>query len=273
MSKGFIYTILAAGAVICLLPFLWMFSTSLKTVAQAMAIPIQWIPRPPTLTSYFVAWSKMEFNRYFFNTVFVASSVTLFTVFSCALAGYAFAKKKFFAKELIFNLLIGTMTIPGMVLMIPLFIIIMKLGMLDKLIGLVIPFSSSVFGLFLMRQYISTIPSELEEAARIDGCSEFGIFWRIILPLCKPAIAALAIFTFQGNWNAFIMPLVILNSREKYTLSLALAQFQLEMVAGEAAPWTHLMAGSMLMIVPIIIVFLCLQRYFIKGLVMGAVKG
>lgn len=267
-----ILLILAAGAAICLLPFLWMLSTSLRTSTQVMAIPIQWIPKPFVLDGYLTAWSRMEFSRYVVNTAVVSMSVTLLTVLTCSLAGYAFAKKRFFGKEIVFTLLIGTMTIPGLVLMIPLFIIIMRLRMLDKLIGLIIPFASNVFGIYLMRQYISSIPTELEEAARIDGCSEWRLFWQVILPLAKPAVAVLAIFTFQGNWNAFTMPLVIINSRSKFTLALALAQLQLELVAGEAAAWNVLMAASTLMLLPIIVIFLSLQRYFVKGLA-GAIKG
>ncbi|MBM4461433.1 MAG: carbohydrate ABC transporter permease [Chloroflexi bacterium] len=176
-------------------------------------------------------------------------------------------------KELIFNLLLATTTIPGAVLMTPLFIIILKLGMLNKFIGIIIPFCVGVSNIFLMRQYISTLPSELEEAARIDGASELGIWWRIILPLSVPAAATVAIFSFVGAWDGFLWPLIVLKNKEMWTLNVALGLLQSEYIASEASPWGILMAGSVVVTLPLVGMFLLLQRYFMRGLVLGAIKG
>jgi multiple sugar transport system permease protein len=172
---------------------------------------------------------------------------------------------------LIFTLLIGTMTIPGFVMLVPLFLLIISLGWYDNLIGVIIPFSAGVFGIFLMRQFISTIPDELLDAARIDGASELGIWWRIVLPLCKPALATLAIFTFQGNWNAFLWPLILLDSKDKWTLMLALVRFNQDIPM--QTEWTRLMAGVTVAVLPLMLIFLVLQRYFFRGITLGAVKG
>jgi multiple sugar transport system permease protein len=272
-ARAVVYVLLAVGGVASFFPFAWMVSTSFKTPAQALSLPIRWIPTPLTWENYASVWARFNFARYFANTLLIALAVTVLSVAFCSLAGYAFAKKRFWGKELIFNLLLATMTIPGAVLMTPLFIIILKLGMLNKFIGIIIPFCVGVSNIFLMRQYISTIPSELEEAARIDGASELAIWWRIILPLSVPAAATVAIFSFVGAWDGFLWPLIVLKNKEMWTLNVALGLLQSEYIASEASPWGILMAGSVVVTLPLVGMFLLLQRYFMRGLVLGAIKG
>ena len=272
-GRVLIYTFLILGGLVSFFPFAWMVSTSFKTPAQALNLPIRWIPDPVTWVNYQSVWARFNFARYFSNTMIISVSVTVLSVVFCSLAGYAFAKKRFWGRELIFNLLLATMTIPGAVLMTPLFIIILKLGMLNKFLGIIIPFCVGVSNIFLMRQYISTIPSELEEAARIDGAGELTIWWRIIVPLSVPAAATVAIFSFVGAWDGFLWPLIVLKNKEMWTLNVALGLLQSEYIASEASPWGILMAGSLVVTLPLVVVFLLLQRYFMRGLVIGAVKG
>lgn len=272
-GRVLIYTFLILGGLASFFPFAWMISTSFKTPAQALSLPIRWIPNPLTWESYQSVWARFNFARYFTNTMIISVSVTVLSVVFCSLAGYAFAKKRFWGRELIFNLLLATMTIPGAVLMTPLFIIILKLGMLNKFLGIIIPFCVGVSNIFLMRQYISTIPSELEEAARIDGAGELTIWWRIIVPLSVPAAATVAIFSFVGAWDGFLWPLIVLKNKEMWTLNVALGLLQSEYIASEASPWGILMAGSLVVTLPLVVMFLLLQRYFMRGLVIGAVKG
>lgn len=271
--KSIVYACLIIGAAVSSFPFFWMVSTALKTPEQVLAIPIRWIPDPMTLENFEAAFRRFDFLRYFLNTLFISASVTILSVIICSLAGYAFAKKRFWGRDIIFNILLATLTIPGAVLMVPLFQVILNLGWINSYVGIIVPFCVSVTNIFLMRQYISTIPSELEEAARIDGASEIGIWWRIILPLSKPAIATVAIFSFVGAWDGFLWPLIVLKQKEMWTLNVALGLLQSEFIAAEGSPWGIMMAGSILVILPLIGVFLSLQRYFLSGLTIGAVKG
>ncbi|MBK9121506.1 MAG: carbohydrate ABC transporter permease [Chloroflexi bacterium] len=272
-QKRVVYALLIFGAVVASFPFFWMLVTAFKTPEQVLAVPMRWIPDPITTENFETAFRRFDFVRYFLNTLFIAASVTGLSVVICSLAGYAFAKKRFWGRDIIFNILLATLTIPGAVLMVPLFQVILNLGWINSFVGIIIPFCVSVTNIFLMRQYISTIPSELEEAARIDGASEIGIWWRIILPLSKPAIATVAIFSFVGAWDGFLWPLIVLKQKEMWTLNVALGLLQSEFIAAEGSPWGVMMAGSILVILPLIGVFLSLQRYFLSGLTIGAVKG
>lgn len=272
-GKLAIYALLIAGALLSFFPFAWMVSTAFKTPEQVLALPIRWLPDPITWENFAAAWRRFDFARYFLNTLFISSTVTLLSVTICSMAGYAFARRRFWGREVIFNVLLATLTIPGAVLMTPLFLVILKLGWINKFIGIIIPFSVSVTNIFLMRQYISTIPAELEEAARIDGASDLDIWWRIILPLSKPAMATVAIFSFVGAWDGFLWPLIVLKDKEMWTLNVALGLLQMEYIAAEGSPWGVMMAGSVLVVLPLIGVFLTLQRYFMRGLTIGAVKG
>ncbi|MGQ9904200.1 MAG: carbohydrate ABC transporter permease, partial [Anaerolineae bacterium] len=186
-----------------------------------------------------------------------------------ALAGYAFAKRVFPGRELLFALLLSTLMVPIHVTLIPLYLISRSLGLMDSLLGVILPGTANVFGIFLMRQYIKTLPTEMEEAARIDGCSEPRLFWEIILPLCKPAMAALAIFTFVRYWNDFLWPLIILNRPQNYTLTVGVANLQAEFMTD----WGVIFSGAAMAALPMIIFFLAFQKYFIEGVRMGALKG
>lgn len=272
-GKLAVYALLIVGALLSFFPFAWMVSTAFKTPEQVFALPIRWLPDPLTWENFAAAWRRFDFARFFLNTVFIAASVTLLSVTFCSLAGYAFAKRRFWGHEAIFNLLLATLTIPGAVLMTPLFLVILKLGWINSFIGIIVPFCVSVTNIFLMRQYISTIPVELEEAARIDGASDLDIWRRIILPLSKPAMATVAIFSFVGAWDGFLWPLIVLKDKEMWTLNVALGLLQMEYIAAEGSPWGVMMAGSVLVVLPLIGVFLTLQRYFMSGLTIGAVKG
>ncbi len=271
LFKGLVYLALLIGSAISIFPFIWMLLTSFKERNQAITLPVRWLPDPWTLKSYMDIWQGIDLARNFTNSLIVALAVTALMLITCSMAGYAFAKKQFWGKELLFTLLVGTMTIPGFVMLVPLFLLIISLGWYDSLIGVIVPFSAGVFGIFLLRQFISTIPDELLDAARMDGASELDIWWRIVLPLSKPALATLAIFTFQGNWNAFLWPLILLDSKDKWTLMLALVRFNQDIPM--QIEWARLMAGVTVAVVPLMLIFLILQRYFFRGITLGAVKG
>ncbi|WP_069650046.1 carbohydrate ABC transporter permease [Caloranaerobacter ferrireducens] len=256
--------------VIFLVPLYWLIVSSLKTDAEITMFPPTLWPHQINLKNFPYVWKYLHFTRTFLNSLIVSISTTVLIVIFSTMAGYAFAKKKFIGSKFLMTVLIGTMTIPATVLLLPLFFIITKLGMYDKLVSLILPFGVTVFGIFFMKQYIEDIPDALIEAARIDGCGEFKIFFTIILPLLKPAITSLAIIEFVNNWNSFTMPLVLLKSPEKYTLPLRLGMLSKETVA---IPWSQIMAANVLTILPVVIIFLLLQKYFVKGIMSGSVKG
>jgi len=206
---------------------------------------------------------------WFRNTLLVASVVTAYNVFFDTLAGYVFAKRSFPGKSMIFWIIISTMMIPGQVTLVPLFLMTMRLGLIDTHVGVIAPALAGVFGIFLMRQYIQTLPTALEDAARIDGCSEFGIFWRVILPLCRPSMAVLAILTFMAQWNNFLWPMVVINTVRKSLLQPGLATLQQQYTTD----YGLLMAGAALSAIPMIIVFFSFQKHFVKGLTLGGIKG
>ncbi|MEE9316266.1 MAG: carbohydrate ABC transporter permease, partial [bacterium] len=223
IRRIFIHLLLFLGLAITLAPFIWMISTSLKSSESVFTFPPQWIPKHPTIEQYQTLFREVNFLQFFKNSVIVAFGITLFSLFLNSLGGFAFAKHKFPGREKIFALLLATMMVPGQITMIPVFLMLKTVGLINSYWGLIIPAGASAFGIFLMRQFITTIPTDLIESARIDGCSEFRIYWTIILPLCKPVIAALGIFTFMGSWNAFLWPLIIMIKENMYTLPVALA--------------------------------------------------
>jgi ABC-type glycerol-3-phosphate transport system permease component len=253
-----------------LLPLYWLLISSVKTDAEITRFPPTFWPQVWAWDNYPRVWKYLRFARTFLNSVVVSSVTTVLILVFAAMAGYAFAKKKFIGKDLLLTVLIGTMTIPATVLLLPLFFIITRMGMYDQLICLILPFSVTVFGIYFMKQYISDIPDALLESARIDGCGELRIFYDIILPLLKPALTSLAIIEFVNNWNSFTMPLILLRSTEKYTLPLRLGLLSKETVA---VPWSMIMAANVLTILPVAVLFILLQKYFIKGLLSGTVKG
>ena len=219
-------------------------------------------------SNYRNLWKKVPYNRYFVNSVFIATASTLLTLFFCSLGGYAFAKYQFRGQKILFGILLASMMVPFQVLLVPLFGLMYDIGWLNSYKAIVIPFSVGAFGVFLMRQFIVTIPSELLDAARIDGCSEFGIYYRIVLPIIKPALGALTIYSFLGSWNGYLWPLIILRDEAKYTLPIGLAN----LVGIYRQDYGILMAGTLLSLMPIVILFLAMQREFVQGITLGGVK-
>ncbi|MBI1922676.1 ABC transporter permease subunit [Candidatus Poribacteria bacterium] len=234
------------------------------------------IYRPPYLAicwdkfthNYRRLWGSVPYNRYFINSVFISTASTLLTLFFCSLGGYAFAKYRFRGQKFLFGMLLASMMIPFQVLLVPLFGVMYDIGWLNSYQAIIIPFSVGAFGIFLMRQFIVSIPSDLMDAARIDGCSEFGIYYRIILPVIKPALGALTIYSFLGSWNSYLWPLIILRDESKYTLPLGLAN----LVGVYRQEYGMLMAGTLLSLMPIILLFLAMQREFVQGITLGGVK-
>lgn len=269
LSKLVALTVLFSVAVIALFPMYWLFTNALTPISGTPPLTPILIPafrfdnfeRLFGGTRYYVNWML--------NSLTVALATTAWHVIFDTMAGYAFAKRRFPGRELLFALLLSTLMVPIHVTLIPTYIITRNLGLIDTLLGVILPGTASVFGIFLMRQYIQTLPSELEEAARIDGCSELRVFWEIILPLCKPAIAALAIFTFVRYWNDFLWPLIVTNRPQNYTLTVGVANLQGEFMTD----WGVIFAGAAMAALPTIAFFLAFQKYFLEGVRMGALKG
>ncbi len=249
-------------------PFIWMFVTSLKTADQIIETPPTLIPRPATLQHFARLFDELAFLRIFLNSLIVTTSITAVSLFFNSLGGYTFAKFNFPYKNLLFMALILTMMVPMQVTMLPAFLLLKELGLLNTYLGLILPAMSSVFGIFLMRQFIYSIPDSLIESGRLDGCSELRIFWSIILPQCRPALAALGIFTFMAAWQDFLFPLIILHDESMYTLPVALATLS----GQHATDWGLLMAGSLVVILPIATVFMFMQRRFVAGITLTGMK-
>lgn len=266
------YAVLLLFSTITILPFIFMILVSLDGKGEwgwAPTAPPRLIPDPPTLRFYSYVLSAFNFVRYFINSAVMTIGITLGNLVFGTLAGYAFARIKFRGRDLIFAALLGTMMIPGESLVIPQYLIVQRLGWLNTYQGLIVPSMVSVFGIFLMREFIRTLPASLEEAAMIDGCSRLGVFVRIVVPLMKPALVTLAIITFVQSWNTFLWPLIVAQRESMFTLQIGLASFREQ----RAAEWSALMAGTAIAMLPTTILFLSLQRYYIQGLVMGATKG
>lgn len=249
-------------------PFLWMLLTSLKELPDILTYPPRWIPERMTLDNYISAFEAAPFGRYYFNSVFVALAVTVGQLITCSMAAYAFARLQFRGRDVLFYVFLGTMMIPGQVTMIPAFMVLHWLGWVDTYYALIIPGLASAFGTFLLRQFFLTIPRDLEDAASLDGCSKFGILWRIILPLSRPALATLAIFTFMGVFNDFLWALVVVSSDEMKTVQLGLAIFR----DRYQTDWGQLMAASVTATLPILLVFFAAQKYFIRGITLSGMK-
>ena len=264
-----VYILLAVLVIIMLGPYLYIFASSFKETYTLISIPPQLIPEQFVWDNYSYILGELPFILWFFNTILVAVLVTLGTVIVDALAAYAFAKKQFWGRDPLFGLMLATIMIPGALLLIPAFLITNWLGLLNSYGGLIIPALANVLGVFLLRQFMQTIPEELEHAARIDGCTDFGVFWRIIMPLSAPALATLSIVVFTSQWNNLVWPLVVLNDKDLYTLPLGLALLRGEFQVNYGIT----SAAAFLSVVPLLIVFLFLQRYFLEGLTVGAVKG
>lgn len=269
LSKVIKWVILLAGGITMIFPFYWMVTTSIKTQGEVMTVPPVFIPTEVTFERYGRVLTELNFARFFFNSIYIATAVTLAVLFTSAIMGYVFAKFKFKGRDLIFLGLLSTMMIPAAVTMIPLYLLLGKVGLVNSHLAIILPALFNVFGIFLMRQTMQSIPNEFIEAGRIDGASEFTIFFKLILPQAKATLSALAIFTFMGQWNNFLWPLIVLTSEKQYTLPLGLRMFQ-------GQYWTDMglvMTGATISVIPIIIVFLFMQRTFVNGITMTGLKG
>jgi multiple sugar transport system permease protein len=267
--SGGVYVGLTAGLVLMVLPFVWMALSSLKPEGEVMAVPPTWWPETITLSNYEVLFDKLDFTTYFTNSILVAGAVTIGNMLFCSMLGYALAKLEFPGRRLMFALVLGTLMIPGVVTFVPLFVLVSNLGLADTLTGMALPFLAGPFGVFLMRQFILSLPDELIDAARVDGAGELRIFFSVVLPLCAPALATLGILTFLTSWNNFLWPLAVASSEEKYTLPVALALYS---VGQNATRYGLLLAGAVVVVIPVIAVFLILQRHIMQGIAMTGIK-
>jgi multiple sugar transport system permease protein len=267
--RAVLHLLLIAGSVVMLLPFAWMISTSLKEPGDIFIFPPQWIPQPVVWQNYLKTVTVMPFGRFYLNSFIQAASVTALQLLTSSLAAFAFARMHFRGRDLLFLLYLATMMIPFQVTMIPNFIIIRQLGWIDTYQALILPPAFSAFSTFLLRQYFLSIPLELDDAARVDGASSFRIWWQIAMPLAGPALATLAIFTFLGQWNNFLWPLVVTNSEQMQTLPVGLATFQ----GQYSVQWHLLMAGSVISIIPILVIYLVGQKWFVRGITLTGMGG
>ncbi|MDR3569664.1 MAG: carbohydrate ABC transporter permease [Syntrophobacteraceae bacterium] len=268
-AKVLINGLLVCVTAVSLLPLLWMLSVSFMPKEAAAGFPPPFLALRPTLENYRRLFVYAGMARYLLHSVLVASVVTLISLWFNVTAGYAFAKLRFAGRDRIFHMLLGALVIPSQVTMIPLFIMLKWMGLVNAYAGAMAPMLAGVFGIFLVRQYARTLPDELLEAARIDGAGEMRIFARIVLPLLKPIIVTLAVFTFLASWNDFMWPLIVLTGQDHYTLPVALAALSREHT--QDSPM--MMAGSVVTVLPVLLLFLALQRYYIQGLLAGSVKG
>lgn len=264
-----LYAALSIGALLMAAPLLMMIMTSFKTPAEALHFPPTLLPARPTLDAYHTVLTEAPFFTWFRNSVIVAVSVTALILFTSSLGGYIFAKFSFPGKDVLFVLLLATLMVPFPVILVPIYLIVNKLGLLNSLLALIVPSMVSAFGIFLMRQFVAAIPNDLIDAARLDGASEWTIYWQLIRPQLGPAIATLGIFTFMSSWNDYLWPLVAINDQDKMTLPLALSFFN----TSHTTRYDLVMAASVLVILPIIVVFLFFQRHFINAMVLSGVKG
>jgi len=267
--KIWLYVVLAVGFVAMIFPFIWMILGSFKTNAEIRSNPLGLLPEAPTLDNYTQLFGRLDFATYFTNSVVVAVFVTVGNIIFSSMVGYALAKLEFRGKKVLFILVLGTLMVPGVVTFVPLFVLTSNLGLVNSYPGLILPFLITPLGVFLMRQFISGLPDDIIEAARIDGASEWRIFLRVIMPLCGPAVATLTILTFLGSWNNFLWPLVVATSEEKYTLPVALALYS---VGQNAAQYGLMMAGAVVVVIPVLLVFIVLQRYFVQGIALTGIK-
>jgi multiple sugar transport system permease protein len=268
-TPGWLYAVLAAGLFLVVVPFIWMVLSSFKPEGEVRAVPPTWWPETVTMENYDRLFTQLDFPTYFVNSAIVALAVTVGNMVFCSMLGYALAKLSFPGKRALFVIVLGTLMVPFVVTFVPLFVLTTKMGLSNSLIGMILPFLAAPFGVFLMRQYISSLPDELIQAARIDGAGELRIFASVIMPLCGPALATLGIFSFLSSWNNFLWPLVVAQTEDKYTLPVALALYA---VGQNATQYGLLLAGSVVVVLPVLAIFLLLQRHITQGVAMTGIK-
>lgn len=283
IKKGFYYLFLIIIAVVMILPFYWSVITSIRPNEEIFSIPIKWIPGKITFEHYIKAFTTVPFGRYFLNSSYLAIMGVVLNLFLGSLAGYAFAKLSFRFKNQIFKVLLASLMVPGVITLIPSYIILKRFplvggnnllgqggnGLINSFWAVILPGAAGAFAIFFMRQFFLTLPNDIGEAARIEGAGEFTIFWRVYLPLAKPALAALGILTFQSGWNLFLWPLIVLNDPEKWTVQIGLQAFSFN----HATQYGPMMAASVVASIPVLCVFIFAQKYFIQGIAFSGSKG
>jgi multiple sugar transport system permease protein len=264
-----IHVVLVAFAALVAFPLFWMVSASFMPRGEAAMFPPRLLPSTPTLEHYRELFTRLNIGRAFLNSAIVATLSTLISLLFNSMAGYAFAKLRFARREQLFGVMLALLVLPAQVGMLPLFLMLKQMGLVNTYWGVVIPMMASVFGIFLIRQFMLAIPNELLEAARVDGASEWTIYSRIVLPLSIPVLVTLAIFTFMASWNDFMWPLIVLTDNDRYTLPVSIAN----LVGEHVQDLELMMASSVLTVLPVLLLFLFLQRYYVEGIMMGSVKG
>jgi multiple sugar transport system permease protein len=260
---------LIVGLILMVGPFVWMTLGSFKTTGELRQLPPTIIPEDPTTANYRELFDRLDFPRYFFNSTLVAVCVTAGNLLFCSMLGYALAKLEFAGKRVVFVLVLATLMVPSIVTFMPLFVLISNMGLANTHAGLILPFVVGALGVFLMRQFIASLPDELLDAARVDGAGEYTIFFKIVLPLCGPALATLAILTFLGSWNAFLWPLVVASTEDMYTLPVAVALFSIGQQETNVALQ---MAGAVVVVLPVVVLFFAMQRFITQGIATTGIK-
>lgn len=267
-AKVLVFCLLLIGAVIMIFPFIWMVLTSLKTFKEAIQVPIVWIPEEWRFSNYVTVLEKLNFGTYYRNTIIMTLTILVGQLLLCSLAGYAFARLRFKGKNLIFFLILSVLMVPPQMTLIPRYLMMDYLGWVDTFKGLIIPMIPSAYGTFFLRQFFMSLPKELEDSAKIDGCSYFRIYWNIMLPLCTSALVAYGILNFLASWNDLLWPLIVTNSENMRVLSIAMASMQ----GQNGTQYQLLMAASVMATIPTVCVFMVGQKYFIKGIAMTGIK-
>jgi multiple sugar transport system permease protein len=267
----FVYALVLAGAMLTAMPFVWMFLTSFKGSSDVASIPMRWLPTVWRFDNYGAIWDMVPFTRFYLNSIFIAVTQTLGVLLTSSMAAFAFARIKFYGRDVIFILYLGTIMIPGWVTLLPSFLIIRDLGWLNTYQGVIIPGLTSVMGTFLLRQFFLSVPKDYEDSAFLDGANRWNIYSRIVIPLARPALLTVGLMTFMGSWNSLLWPMLIMSDVEKQTLPLGLAR--LALTGGWVRiEWGPLMAATLLSLLPVIIIYLFLQNYFIKGIALSGLK-
>jgi multiple sugar transport system permease protein len=270
LARFVVYAILGVGCLYTLVPFLWMLGTSFKTSTEISRLPPTLLPQHFTIQSYQTIFSdpRVPLARFYLNSIIVSVSIVFLVLFTSSLAGFVFAKYRFWGKDFFFTMILATMMIPFQVLMIPAYLILVRMGLIDSLGGLIIPAATSAFGIFLMRQFIEGIPNELIDSARIDGASEFGIYAQIIMPQMGAALATLGIFQFMGTWNDYLWPLIVISTTEKRTLPIMLSWYS----SSHGNRYDLTMAASVLVIIPVLLAYFLFQRWIVRGIALTGFK-
>lgn len=266
-----VYLLVIAGAVLTAMPFFWMFLTSFKGNADVASIPLRWLPSIWRFENYSAVWEMMPFTRFFFNSIFISVVQTTGVLFTASLGAYAFARIKFYGRDVLFMLYLGTLMIPGWVTLLPTYLIIRDLGLLNNYLGVILPGLTSVMGTFLLRQFFLSVPKDYEDSAFLDGANRFQVYSGIILPLATPAMLTVGLMSFMGSWNNFLWPLLIMSDAEKQTLPLGLAILALS-GGWVRIEWGPLMAATLLSLLPVLVIYAFLQNYFIRGIALSGLK-